>query len=222
MCYNRMVRLSNPTVVGDHKGPRLAVTPEAIVDAAARIVDCEGIDALTLSRVAAELQVSQPAMYKHVAGVEEVLRRLALRARHLLAERLRHAAVGRSGDRAVEAVAAAWRAFVKEHPGLYAATDRHPLAGFTDLEEAVADIISILGQIVAGYGMAEEDAEHGAWSLRSAIHGFVVLEAEQGHPGPLDLDESFARLIRLMCGGLRDMAGAPPTGRPGRTRRSSR
>lgn len=215
MCYNYSVMSANDPVPDRNftagraapSRPRPAVTPTLIVEVAARLVDAEGIDALTLSRVAAELEVSQPAMYKHVDGVEDLLRRLALLARRQLAERLRDSAVGRSGDEAVEAVALAWRSFVKEHPGLYAATDRHPLAGYPDLEAAVADIIAILTRIVAGYGLGDDDAEHGAWSLRSAIHGFVVLEAERGHPGPLDLDESYTRLIRLMCGGLRDMAG---------------
>lgn len=192
---------------------RPAVTADAIVEAAGRIADAEGLDSLTLSKVAAELGVSQPAMYKHVSGVEDLLRRLALLARQMLARRLGEAAVGRSQDQAVEAAAAAWRAFVKEHPGIYAATDRHPLAGYPDLEQAVADIISILTRIVAGFGLTDEEAEHGAWSLRSALHGFVVLEVERGHPGPLDLDESFARMVRLICGGLRDMASAGSTDR---------
>jgi AcrR family transcriptional regulator len=188
---------------------RPAVTPELLVTAAARIVDTEGIDALSLSRVAADLGVTQPAMYNHVQGVDDLLRRLALLARRMLLQRLRDAAVGRAQDDAVVALANAWRDFVHQHPGLYAATDRHPLAGFADLEAAVADIISVLQQVVSGYGLVQQEAEHGAWSLRSALHGFVVLESERGYPGPLDLDESFSLLVRLMCGGLREMADQP-------------
>lgn len=190
---------------------RPVISSEMLVDAAARIADQEGLDHLSLSRVAADLGVSQPAMYRHVQSADDLLRRLALRARRMLLERLREATVGRARDEAVVALADAWRGFVQEHRGLYAATDRHPLAGYEDLEAAVADIITVLQQVVSGYGLSTEDAEHGAWSLRSALHGFVVLEAERGHPGPLDLDESFSRLVRLVCGGLRDMATRSPT-----------
>jgi AcrR family transcriptional regulator len=192
----------------------VTVTPELIVEAAAAIADTDGIDALSLSRVAADLGVTQPAMYNHVRGADDVLRRLALLARRLLVQRLRDAAVGRACDDAVIAMANAWRSFVREHPGLYAATDRHPLAGYEDLEAAVADILSVLQQVVAGYGLTPDDVEHGALSLRSALHGFVVLEAEEGHPGTVDLDESFSRLVRLVCAGLREMAcqsGQPPS-----------
>jgi AcrR family transcriptional regulator len=183
---------------------------DRIVDVAAQLADAEGIDAVTLSRIAAELSVSQPAMYNHIGGYEDLLRRLALRARQVLVHRLRNSAVGRAGDDAVCAVADAWRTFAREHPGLYAATDRHPLAGYADLEQAVTEIVGVLCQVVGAYGLTPAEAEHGAWSLRSALHGFVVLEAEYGNPAPLDLDESFARLVKLLCGGLRQMALEQP------------
>lgn len=185
---------------------RRGIDPEQVVAAAATLVDGEGIDALNLTRVAEVLGVSQPALYNHVGGADDLLRRLALLARQLLLHRLQVAAVGRAGDDAVAAVAGAWRAFVREHPGLYAATDRHPLAGYEDLEAAVDDIVGLLRQVVSGYGLGPDLAEHGAWSVRSAVHGFVVLETEQGHPGRLDLDESFDLLVRLVCSGLRGLA----------------
>jgi AcrR family transcriptional regulator len=185
---------------------RRAVTPDLIVEAGAAIADRDGIDALSLTRVADALGVTQPALYNHVDGADDLLRRLALLARRMLAQRLRDAAVGRACDDAVAAVAHAWRSFVQDHPGLYAATDRHPLSGFHDLEDAVADIVVVLERVVAGYGVAPEDAEYGAWSVRSALHGFAVLEAEHGHPALLDLDEAFTRLVRLLCAGLREIA----------------
>lgn len=192
---------------------RRSLNTEVLVTTAARIADSEGIDALSLSRVAAALGVSQPAMYNHVHGLSDLLRRLALLARQMLLERLRDATVGRARDDAVVSLADAWRSFAHEHPGLYAATDRHPLSGYEDLEAAVAAIISVLRHVVAGYGLGPVDAEHGAWSLRSALHGFVVLESEQGHPDRLDLDESFSRLVHLICGGLREMRH-PASGLP--------
>ena len=51
---------------------------------AAVIADSEGIDAVTLSRIALDAGVKQPALYRHVTGIEELWTLLSLRARDLL------------------------------------------------------------------------------------------------------------------------------------------
>jgi AcrR family transcriptional regulator len=61
-----------------HRGGRRTssesgLTREAIVDAAIAIADAEGIDGLSMRRVATELRVSAMALYRHVAGKEELV-----------------------------------------------------------------------------------------------------------------------------------------------------
>ncbi|XGU22020.1 TetR/AcrR family transcriptional regulator [Rhodococcus sp. 3Y1] len=97
-----------------HENP---VTRERVIAAAADLVDSKGADALVLSQLAETLDVRQSALYKHVDGVDDVHHQLSLLARSLLAEQLRAAAVGLSRDDAVMALADAWRAFVRVHPG---------------------------------------------------------------------------------------------------------
>jgi hypothetical protein len=43
---------------------------------------------------------------------------------------------------------------------------------------------------------------HAARAFRSAVHGFVVLEAAGGFGIPVDLDDSFDRLLATLAGGL--------------------
>lgn len=182
------------------------MSTELVVGTAAGIVDRDGPDRLSLTRVAAELGVTQPALYKHVRDASDLMRQVALTARRQLLDRLRDAAMGRTRDDALREVAAAWRSFVREHPGLYAATDRHPLAGYGDLERATADIVRVVARVVASYGLGPPEVDHAAWSVRSALHGFVSLEAEEGHPASMDLDESFQAMVGLLITGLRAMA----------------
>ena len=75
-----------------------------IVDTAAELADAEGLDAMTLTRVARELGITQPALYRHVNGYDGLLRSLSLRGRKLLAKRLSDAAIGVTRDDAVRAV----------------------------------------------------------------------------------------------------------------------
>lgn len=188
---------------------RRTLDTEQVVDAAATVADAEGLDAVTLTRVADRLGVRQPALYRHVDSYDALIRALGLRGREILAARLGEAAVGLAGDDAVRAMGRAWRAMVRDHPGLYAATDRYPCAGDAELEEAVERVVQVLGQALAAYGLADDDRVHAARSMRSALHGFAHLESGDGHPHPVDLDDSFDRLVDLLCAGIHQMAVVP-------------
>src|SRR5262245_45334246 len=52
---------------------RQPLSREAIVEAALRVLDAEGVDALTMRRVATELGTGAGALYWHVASKEELL-----------------------------------------------------------------------------------------------------------------------------------------------------
>jgi len=185
---------------------RTPLSTEIVVDQATLIVDQEGLDALSLTRVANELGTSQPALYRHVASYEDLLRALGLRGRQFLAENLAESAVGLAGEDAIRAMGYAWRATVREHPGLYAATDRYPCAGDSELEEAVERIVKILAQGLTTYDLSVDATVHASRALRSAFHGFSHLEAGDGHPLGQDLDDSFDGLLTLLCRGVRAKA----------------
>ncbi len=53
--------------------PRVTLTPERIATAAVGIADAEGIDAVTMRRLATELGVAPMAAYRYVSGKDELL-----------------------------------------------------------------------------------------------------------------------------------------------------
>ena len=53
-----------------------------------------------------------------------------------------------------------------------------------------------------GYGLEHDDAIHATRIIRAALHGFVSLEAEEGFGIPLDLNDSFTRLVAVLHQGL--------------------
>ncbi len=185
---------------------RNTLNSETVISVAAEMADTEGLDKLTLTRVADQLGVCQPALYRHIGGYEDLIRSLSLRGRELLAQRLADSAVGLAGDDSVAAVGHAWRAMVRDHPGIYAATDRYPCAGDTELESAVERVLDVLSQALRSYDLPEEELVHAARALRSAFHGFSHLESGDGHPRPHDPDDTFEHLVELLCAGIRRLA----------------
>jgi len=55
------------------KGPRPSVSVRTIVEAAVRIADADGVGAVSMSRVAAEVGVTAMALYRHVGSKDELL-----------------------------------------------------------------------------------------------------------------------------------------------------
>jgi AcrR family transcriptional regulator len=190
--------------------PRAGLDRAAVVAAAAELINTEGIEALTLGRLAERLGVRTPSLYNHVDGIPGLYRELALMNVRLMGARLGEAAMGRSGAEGLMAVAQAYRAYIKECPGLYLASLR--AAGVqtpvdVELQAAEEQVVKIAMAVVASFGLSGEDGLHAVRGLRSIVHGFATLELAGGFGLPLDCDESFRRLVTLFIRGLQQPKG---------------
>ncbi len=184
----------------------------AVVAAAAALADTEGAESVTFARLAEHLGVRPPSLYNHVAGTEGLRRELALLGIREMIATLTRAAIGKAGDDALFALANAYRAFAERRPGLYAAALlRAPTPGDAEEIAASTELIGIVLAVLAGYGLAGEEALHAVRGLRSVLHGFIVLEAAGGFGLPLDLDESFRRLIGVFVRGLHQAGSGDDT-----------
>jgi AcrR family transcriptional regulator len=183
---------------------RVGINLDAVVRAAAKIADDSenGWDALTLSRLAKKLRVRPPSLYNHVGGLEGVRRELKLRAMRDLNDALSRATIGKSRDDAVRGLAAAYRAFVKHHPGTYAATMVAAPKSDPALEKAAGQVVDTCLSVLSGYGFDRRAGLHAVRGLRSAVHGFVALEIAGGFGIPLDVDKSFDWLVSALLKGL--------------------
>lgn len=187
-----------------------------MVGTAAALADEEGLEGVTLAALAARLGIRTPSLYNHVAGLQGLRRELALLGTRELGARLGRAAVGKAMDEAVVALGEAYRSFVEERPGLYAATIRASRPSEPEdpeLREARGEAIETVLAVLRSYGLRGDDAVHAARGLRSLVHGFTTLESAGGFGLPLDLDESFRRLLQTFVRGLR--GGEPETGHGG-------
>lgn len=177
----------------------------AVVQAAADLVNAEGAEALTINRLARELHVQPPSLYNHIAGMPALWRELGLKSTRELGDRLISAVIGKTGPEGIMAMADAYREYIKEFPGLYLASlqaARNQPTPDPELEAAEERVVRVAMALVGSFGMKGEDAIHAVRALRSVVHGFTTLEAAGGFGLPLDLDESFHRLVKLLIQGM--------------------
>jgi AcrR family transcriptional regulator len=181
--------------------PRVGLDADAVVGAAAELADAEGLDQLTLARLADRLRVRAPSLYVHVDGLPDLRRRLAARGARELGAALASAAAGLAGEDALRAVAITYRSYARQHPGTYAALQL-PVDQDPQQSDAARMVVEIVAAVLRGYGLEGDEAIHGVRVVRAALHGFVSLETGGGFSLPLDLDESFDRLIAVLHQGL--------------------
>ncbi len=181
---------------------RAGLDHTAVVQAAAELADSKGLEEVSLAALATQLGVRSPTLYHYVEGLPGMRRDLALLGTRELVRLLGRAVMGKAGEDAILALADAYRAFAKEHPGLYAATIRSAEPGDQELEVAQQEIVEIVLRVLAAYHLQGDEAIHAVRVIRSMVHGFVSLEIAGGFGIPLDIDESFHRLIRLFINDL--------------------
>jgi AcrR family transcriptional regulator len=185
--------------------PRAGLDKALIVQAAVDLINNEGIDALTLNRLARKLNVQPPSLYNHIEGLPGLMRELALLNAQQLYTVFANAAVGKSGEDALMSIAQAYRGYIKECPGLYTAGLRAQsshTSGDSELQKAQEKVVIVAMAVVESFGLSGEDALHAVRGFRSLVHGFATIEISGGFGLPLDCDESFRRLVMMMSKGL--------------------
>jgi AcrR family transcriptional regulator len=173
-----------------------------VVEAAAKLVDEEGIEQLSLGRLAERLGVRTPSLYNHVAGLPGLKHDLALYCLRDLRDRITRATIGKSRAEAIFAFADAYRDYAREAPGRYALTLQAPAPDDQELQAMARQTVEVVQAVLAPYKLGDEDAIHAIRSLRSIVHGFVSLEIAGGFGLPVERDASFHWLIHLFVTGL--------------------
>jgi len=149
-----------------------------IITTARKLAEAEGWDAVTTRRLSTEIECSQPILYKHFTGMEQIADAIAIDGFGELAEVIGAArsGAGTAGD-ALARIAHAYLDFARENPAVYdamftrattlrfAAQDTPPelTAAFAELHQAV------------GLVADEQDADALTELLWAALHGLVTL-----------------------------------------------
>lgn len=183
---------------------------DRVVQAAVELIDEHGPGKLTLSMIARHLGVTQPALYKHVDGLEGLWRAVGLHERRQLHAVLSEACMGRSGAEAVREVAHAWGAFASASPGLYAAASHHPVAGDEELEAAVVAVTDVLEAALQSFNLSADESRWAARALRSALHGYASFDLAVGNPAYTPSD-TLEHIVELFVVGVQSLAAGSIT-----------
>jgi len=179
----------------------------SLVEAAVRVIEAEGTDALTVRRVAAEAGASPQSVYNHFAGKQGVVEAVFVRGFDGLSAAF--ADLDRADPFAALVVAAhRYRALALAHPGFYTVMFDKAVPDFTPSDDALAHAAAAFGGLqelvelaMAADVLDEADPVSVAQQVWSALHGAVSLEL-RGIGFVDDLDAQFEALVATILRGV--------------------
>jgi AcrR family transcriptional regulator len=169
-----------------------------LVRVAADVADRDGWANLTLSQVAKEVNRHVTSLYAHVESLDALRREVALLALEELADEVWQAALGRSGEDALAAIAAVERAYCRKHPGRSTAMFTFAFSRSDDKELRTRGLrlAEPLRATFRSFGLTEDQVTMAHSVFSSALRGLVLAEITDTFAFG-DLDRTHEQLIQL-------------------------
>ena len=163
---------------------RLSPRQREVLDVARGLLDTDGVEALTLGRIARALGIKTPSLYKHFTGKRQLE---AL----LIAEGLQaHAEAMEGAEPGLASIAAAYRSFALEHAQLYRLMTDRPLP-----RDELPEGLEARAAAPLQRALGDADLARAAWAY---AHGMVQLELAGRFPADADLDAAWSKAIRAL------------------------
>lgn len=177
------------------------VTPELIVQRARAIIESEGVEALSLNKLATDLGIAAPSLYNHFKNKGALLRAVNAHTAQEMTRVMLNASEAKTDLHArFIHLAHAHRQFAAANPATYAlafnnmSEDQRPDAD--EMERLALPLQALMAEYVG------EDrslvATRGIWAL---LHGFAILQITNQFRRAGSVDEAFEHSITAFIEG---------------------
>lgn len=170
---------------------------QLIIRTARNLAEAEGWDAVTTRRLSTEIEYSQPVLYKHFTGMEQIADAVALDGFVELAEVIReaHADAEAAGD-TLTRIAHAYLAFARDNPAVYDAMFTRATTLRFAAEDTPPELTAAFAALHNAVAMVADEQETDTLTevFWAALHGLVTL----GRTGRLRPEYDSDRLERLV------------------------
>jgi len=170
-------------------------TAAALLEAAESIVEAEGLDGLSVRRVADRAGTTTRAVYSSLGSKEALLAALGVRAFQLLGEQV--SAVPRTEDAAADLIAAAtmgFRRWVLQHPALFRIAFQHQVSIPQEVwshigvsaERALGGLHDAIRRLEDAGGLGGRTVQEATWQFHALCEGLAIVDLRAGTPNPPD------------------------------------
>lgn len=189
--------------ISERKEREKAEREKQIIAAARMIAEKDGWAAVTVRRLAQEIEYSQPVLYAHFENRDAIVGAVALEGFGELGPTLRASVRrGASPAEAVDSVALAYLEFAFQRPALYEAMFILPSGlhfAKSDTPQVLRDTFGAMMAVVQPFCIDAEIATEAFWAT---LHGLAELE-RHGRIRPAFRKERIKHIVAMLSGELR-------------------
>src|ERR1700733_6604272 len=159
--------------IEDRRERERAARRRLIIGTARKLAEAEGWDAVTTRRLSTEIEYSQPVLYKHFSGMDQIAAAVAIDGFGELADQLRAARAGaETPRRSLTSVAHAYLDFARENPALYDAMFARTTTLHFAADDTPPELSAAFAELREGLRVAHEtDVDTLAEVFWAALHG---------------------------------------------------
>ena len=163
--------------IAERKGRQRAEREQRIIATARSIAETEGWNAVTVRRLAEEIEYSQPVLYSHFENRDAIVAAVAVEGFREITAAIQKATRGATDRRkALEKVATAYLTFARKNPALYEAMFTLP-TGLRFAEEGTRSELHAAFEALSVVVMpAHADVGVATETFWAALHGLAELE----------------------------------------------
>lgn len=184
-----------------------SLTPQDVIEAAIACLDKEGETTLGVNRVARELGIKPPAIYKHLNGNTELKKAVAFTIwrQFLNFCREKTQRISRS-DNLFKAGGNATRNFAKLYPARYKVMMQYQLH-LKDAEAAavIREAQSLFQQGIQKYDLTENQLIDVMRMVNAAVYGFISLEQSGMMTFERSIDKSYEIMLDALTVAIEDI-----------------
>ncbi|TGN14401.1 TetR/AcrR family transcriptional regulator [Leptospira ilyithenensis] len=188
---------------GRPKGTGRVLDRESVLDTAWHLANRDGIENLSIKRIANELEIRSPSLYNHIKDLLDITSEVAARTANQFAENLETIMATTKPEKnrkeGLRKFILEYRNFAHNHKGVYPLLVSAPSGN--ENHRLASDRILKVCLTALSLKVLDARAIHQIRILRAVLHGFISLERENGFGLPESVEESFQILMKGLVEG---------------------
>lgn len=180
----------------------MRLTKEIIIKTASDIVDRDGLNKLSLKRLAEELGIRSPSLYNHVSCLDDLWREVAHNGMKKMNFLMKEAAIGKSGNEAIKCISGAYLNYMISHPGVYEAIQWSVWNGNKETENIFNDYKEFLMKLIVSCNLKNGDNNVILNLLIGILHGYTTMQLGEAIKNPNQIITDFKNTMDIVLLGI--------------------
>lgn len=162
----------------------MKMTRDHIVKTASSIADKEGLNKVTLKRVAEELGIRSPSLYNHISSLDDLWREMAHHGMKSMTCGMKEAVIGKFGGAAIKIMGRSYLSYMILHPGIYEAIQWAVWHGNQETAERFNEYEEFLRKLVLSLELKNGETDEIVKLLEGVLHGYSTMQLGESLKNP--------------------------------------